>query len=558
MKSSVPTSGKVSPLRSSTFLLPPQTGPQRTVTGCASIRLDTYHDTSDLRAALRKIEAAFVSVEQKTAADATTSLSTAEEAGKATVDVRLASAGDSAPSQPTAVARKKCAATAPVLPKRGLPAILELSPQLVIHCFSFCTLQSLGVLCRVSVRMNVLVARQGTALWLAAARQRRILISVPACAQEELRDALLQRARERRAEEAYYEAEIARMEERLSARAQDIYAQNVDVDLTLRTNGGGSAPAATSPVPLWLRQQRMAQAKVCGAVDSADGAPALLSQSTEMCAKLQTEIEALEEMRRACESRLKLQEELLLQQDAQLRQWHSLLAPCKVSGSGHSLVPEAASTVTDSSHSQSESAETVASSKALISAAQIDAFERRMARLVLNGCISTSSAAIAGTPMEEPSLPVVLRRGVEDFASLELVLRALGCGEPINSFNPANHGGMFTGNNGAATTGAMAAAGASASAVRAAAARWNAFQKVCPTNEEYGKARLFFKSQALRAVPASAARVRSCAGGRCPANVDERSQQRASAKQMPALLRLSGFVRRVEAMSDAQVLQEWM
>ncbi|KAG5468204.1 hypothetical protein LSCM1_02180 [Leishmania martiniquensis] len=558
MKSSVSASGKVSPLRSNTFLLPSLKGSQRTGAGYTSIRLDTYHDTSDLRAALRKIEAAFLPVEQEAVASATANVSTAIETIKATVDVPLQNVGDGAPSRPAVVATKRSAAMAPTLPGSVQPAISKLSPQLVIYCFSFCNLRTLGVLCMVSVRMNVIVGSQGTALWLAAAHQRRIPIAVPARAREELRVALVQRARERHAEEAYYESEIARMEERLSVRAQDIYAQNVDVDLTLRTNGGSSMPAASRSVRLGLRQQLLARAKACAAVDSADTAPAAPSPSAETCAKLEREIEALEEMKRTCECRLNLQEELLRQQDAQLRQWQSLLVPCKVSESEPSLACEAAGAATVSSRSENGSAAATVPHPALVSAAEVDEFERRIARLVLNGCESTSLAERTGAPAGGARLPPVLRRGVENFASLELVLRALGCGEPHNGLHPTNQGSVLTGNVRDAATASTPTASAPGGAVRAAAKRWDAFQKVCPPNEEYEKARLFLKAQALQAGPAPTPRAQSGAGGRSPVNVANQSRQRPSAKQMAGLLRLSSFVRRVEAMSDAQVLREWM
>ncbi|CAG9581961.1 conserved hypothetical protein [Leishmania major strain Friedlin] len=473
-------------------------------------------------------------------------------------NVRLATIGDSASSRPTIVVERSTAIL-PKLPRRGPPAILRLPPQLVIYCFCFCNLQTLGVLCRVSVRINVLVARQGAELWLAAAQRRQIPISDSACAREELRKALVHRARERHAEEAYYKAEIARMEERLSARAQHIYAQNIDVDRTLQTNGGTSTPAAANPEPFWLRQQRTLQAKAGATVGSVDTTHTALSQSADMCAKLKTEIEALEEVKRACECRLNLQEELLLQHDAQIRQWQSLLLPCKLSAPKSSLASASAGAAAASSNTKNESAAAVASSPVLISAVQVDEFERRMARLVLNGPVSTSSASITHTSSGESSLPVVLRRGVENFGSLELVLRAVKCGEPITDLDPAHQVTVTTGNNKGTATAATAAEAASfEGAARAAAKRWSAFQKICPINEEYENARLFLKAQASRAVPAPTAHLRTDTNERSPANSDEQLQQQPSPKPTPALLRLSGFVRRAEAMSDAQVLQKWM
>ncbi|CBZ30263.1 conserved hypothetical protein [Leishmania mexicana MHOM/GT/2001/U1103] len=567
MKSSVPKSGKLPPLRSTTILLPPRTSPHSTAAGYTSIRLDTYHDTSDLRAALRKIEAVFTPADQEAptvpkrtaaAAGATTNVSKSDKTTKATANVRLANIGDSASSRSTIVVEKSTAIP-PRLPRRGPPAIFRLPPQLMIHCFCFCNLQTLGVLCRVSVRMNVLVARQGTVLWLAAAQRRRIPISDSACAREELLKALAYRARERHAEEVYYEAEIAKMEERLSARAQHIYAQNIDVDRTLQTNGETSTPAAASSEPFWLRQQRTLQARAGATVGSTDTAPEALPKSADMCAKLQTEIEALEEMKRACECRLNLQEELLLQHDAQLRQWQSLLFPCKLSAPSSSLAPASAGAATASSNTQNASAAAVASSPVLVSAAQVDEFERRMARLVLNGPVSTSSASITHAAPGESNLPVVLRRGVENFGSLELVLRAVKRGKPITDLDPANQDTVMTGNTKGTASAATAAAAASfEGAARAAVKRWNAFQKICPINEEYGNARLFLKAQASRAVPAPTAQPHTNTDGRSTADNDGQLQQQPSPKSIPALLRLSGFVRRAVAMSDAQVLQKWM
>ncbi|AIN97621.1 hypothetical protein LPMP_201270 [Leishmania panamensis] len=561
MRPSVFTSAKGPPLCSTTVLRPPLTTPQCTAAGYSTIRLDTYHDTSDLREALRKIEAAFMCVEQEAAGvvkpaaevmSSTADPSTGNGAIKGTADVQLERSDRRALSVST-ILFKKNAATASMPPRRGLPVVLQLSPQLVIYCFSFCNLQTLSVLCRVSVRMNVLLTRQGDALWLAAAQRRRIPIEVPACAREELRKVLLRRARERNAEEAHYEAEIARMEQRLSARAQEIYAQNVDVDFALRTSGAVSTQVAANTESFGLRQQRIPQAMAGAGVDFAGTTPAAVSQSAEMYAKLQTEIEALEEMKRACECRLNLQEELLLRQDAQLLQWQSLLLPCKLPKSYSPLAPAEGGAATAPIQTEKESADAAASLPALVSAAQVDNFERRIARLVLNGPVATSSAAITDESPGESSLPVVLRRGVENFASLELVLRAVGNGVPVTGSSPANADAVLASNAKATAT-----AAASDTAVRAAVRRWNAYKKICPTNEEYQKARLFLKAQVLRTVPGPMARVQCNTDGHCSAKADAQLQQQPSVREMPALIRLSGFVRRVEAMSDAQVLQEWM
>ncbi|KAK7200815.1 hypothetical protein NESM_000139900 [Novymonas esmeraldas] len=502
MKSTLSSNGKVPPLRSTTVLRPPATGPQHNTAGFASIRLETYHDTSDLKAALRELGAAFAVGEREAAAAPTTA--TAACSGEAThsgvvgepqrraADAPPPRSGAVPPARPTIVVVKKSSggAAAPEPRRSGRATLLQLPPQLVIHCASFCDLRTLGVLCCVSVRMNVLVTRQGGVLWVSAAQRRRITISVPACAREELRNALERRARERHAEEAYYEAEIAKMEERLSARAQDVYAQDVDVERILRAPVGAapSSAAASAPAPFWLRQQRLSQPTSSTAASTAPPAhpTAASPQQIEMCAKLQAEIEALEEARRTCECRLKLQEELLQQQDMQLRQWQSLLLlpPCDVQ-------EEAGATPEEPSAGGA-----AASATTTVSAAQLDAFERRVARLILGGSVATSV-----TPPGASELPAVLRRGVDSLAGVELVLRACGRGESAG----------------------------------AAAQRWSKFQKICPVNEEYANARLCLRMQ-----------------------TPPQSQHRPSAKQMPALLRLSGFVRRVEAMSDAEVLQAWM
>ncbi|GET92217.1 hypothetical protein, conserved [Leishmania tarentolae] len=560
MRSSVSKSGTTPPLRSTTVLLPPLTIPKSSAAGYTSIRLNTYHDTSDLRAALCKIQEVFMPTDQAalrvpkrsaTTAGASASTSTAAEAA---ASVQLAKMCDDVSSWPTIVVEKSTV-TQRSLKKKGLPAILRLAPQLVIYCFSFCNLQTLGVLCRVSVRMNVLVARQGSALWLAAAQRRRITISDPSCAREELRKALVHRAQERDAEEAYYEAEIARMEERLAARTQYIHSQNIDVDRTLQTNGDTSTPAAVKPEPFWLRQQRALQAKSGATVGSANTAPSALLQSTEMCTKLQTEIESLEEMKRACECRLNLQEELLLQQDAQLRQWQCLLLPSKMSALESSPSPASAGAATVSSGAQNQSGAAVAASPVLVSAAQVDEFERRIARLVLNGPASTSSASTTHATSGESSLPVVLRRGVESFASLELVLRAFGRGRPITESDSED---QETATMGSATATMAAAAASFDGAARAAAKRWSAFQKICPINGEYENVRLFLKAQAWRAASASPTHLHANTDGPRLAKNDGQVQQQPSPKPMPALLRLSGFIRRVDAMPDAQVLQKWM
>ncbi|KAG5493899.1 hypothetical protein JKF63_01731 [Porcisia hertigi] len=562
MRSFGPTKDKALPLRSTTIRHPERPTPQNAAADYSSIRLNTYHDTSDLRAALRKIEAAFAPVEQEgpTAPKPATAVSSAT-ANLGTAGVRQTKPGDSTKSRPTIVVVKRSAAVPPTPLRKGLPAILQLAPQLLIHCCSFCDLRTLGVLCSVSVRMNVLVARQGDELWLAAAKRRRIPIAVAGSAREELRKVLVERARERHAEEAYYEAEIARMEERLLARTQDIYAQNIDVDRTLRMYGAASTPAPVNPEPFWLQQRRRPLPKADDREKSTDTTISASAQSTEMRAKLRTEIEALEEMKRICQCRLKLQEEVLLDHDAQLRKWQSVLLPCEGADFESPIhrTPNRSEKVSSHTEGDAATATTMAATEGaaqkLVSPAQMDEFERRIVRLVLNGSAPTSSAAIADASSGDSNLPVVLRRGAENFVDLELVLRIVGRSELAAASAPANQGAVLTGNTkGTATTGATVAATGCDAALRAAAKRWCAFQKFCPTNEEYENARLLLKARARRDLPVSGAK----AHGEGASNADKPLRPPLTSRHMPALLRLSGFVRRVEAMSDSQVVREWM
>jgi hypothetical protein len=422
---------------------------------------------------------------------------------------------------------------------------MQLPPQLMLHCFSFCDLKALGVLCSVSVRLNVIVEQQGHALWAAAAQRRRIPVATPAASRAELERALEQRAQAQHAEEAFYESEIARMEERLRARAEDVYTQNVDVNRTIATGGdsgsargetdvlGTSADASAAP-PYWLRHQGLD-----GGPEEAGTREMKSSTLTQLCTKLRAEIEALAEAKRLCECKVSLHEDSLRQQEAQLQQWQAFLTPSVAAARSS----EAAGAVS-----------TQATTTPLITAAQLEQFERRIARLVLNGSITTSTPQ--GGDAMAADIPFVFRRGVEDFASLELVLRSLG----VNADNAAsfvqnlgNQESQLPGSTADEEGGCFAvttriAAEAPSLGARNAGKRWRAFQQVCPVNEEYGNVRCYLKLQELRAAALTSD------GGLQPSG----GGGRPSTKQIPALLRLSGFVRRVEAMTDSQVLQAWM
>lgn len=401
---------------------------------------------------------------------------------------------------------------------------MQLPPQLILRCFAFCDLKSLGVLCRVSVRLNVMVEQQGNSLWAAAALRHRVPVADPTAAREGLRRALEARATARNAEEAFYEAEIARMEERLRVRAADVYAQNVDVNRTIATGGGGVVEAATLPQPYWMRSQRGADRAVDSGTSAAAGEDKN-SMSSQLCTKLRSEIEALESARRSWESKVSLQEDALHEQAAQLRQWQTLLFP----GSNDTSPSSSPSTTNNPTSG-------TATSAALVSAIQLERFERRMARLVLNGATATAAVTVAEAAGDQSELPLVFRRGVENFASVELVLRVLGA-------HPGSDVGSASAETPQGDTTAGTERGVSAAA-RDAGRRWRAFQRIFPLNEDYESVRGYVVAQELR--------------GLLPTTVAGVGGGRPSAKQTPALLRVSGFVRRVEGMTDSQVVQAWM
>lgn len=502
--------------------------------GLGSIRLNTYHDSSDLKAALRELEAAFAT---PGAATTSTHASSLETKGVAHTGDRNSRAMNTTPKtstlpspvspnvtvivEPRAAASVSSPLPPPSRTSTSVPsAFIQLPPQLLLRCFAFCDLKTLGVLSSVSVRLNVIVEQQGSSLWAAAALRRRVPVANAAAARLELRRALEQRARARHAEEEFYETEIARMEERLRARAEDVYVQNVDVERTIASCGdscGGGAP------PYWLRRQRTGEPGLADRGSGTSGNAATIADnsiSAQLVTRLRAEVETLEEVKRLCECKMSLQEASLSQQEAQLQRWQALLSP-----------GEATTGATSSVNGPSEKD----ASSPLITAAQLEQFERRVTRLVLSGARSTTSAAAADED-ERADIPVVFRRGVEDFAGLELVLRALNA-----------HAGVE-----GAPSSAEDAPGSRAlpsAAARDAGKRWRAFQQVCPVNEEYENARFYLKSQELRATLPSAAGAPQSSGD---------SGARPSAKQTPALLRLSGFVRRVAAMTDSQVVQSWM
>lgn len=530
MKPNVPapssTRQAAPPLRSTTVSRSPATNRSTSVkAGFDSIKLDTYHDSSSLKAALRELEAAFAAPEASTSAAASSASQASTSAPNTNLFRRPANTtpqtDKSSAAKPniTVIVQPKAGASPPPLPARRQKSVpspfMQLPPQLILRCFSFCDLKALGVLCCVSIRLNVMVEQQGGTLWAAAALRHRIPIANAATARGELRRAMTARAAARDAEEAFYEAEIARMEERLRVRAEDVYAQNVDVNRTIATGGdsggvtSGPATATSSTQPYWLRSQRTTDS---GSAKEKKGD----SVTSQLCTKLRSEIEALEASRRAWESKVSLQEGSLREQAAQLRQWQALLLP------GIAMTPSA----TAASLTAPEGS---ALSAPLVSATELERFERRVARLVLNGAAATA-LTVADAGDEEDGIPAVLRRGVEDLATVELVLRVLGvhvAGGAAGSFAEAPQSEVRL-----------------SGAVRDAGRRWRAFQRVFPLNEDYESVRCFLVAQEVRGVLPTAA-----AG---------EGNGRPSTKQTPALLRVSGFVRRVERMTDSQVVQSWM
>lgn len=412
---------------------------------------------------------------------------------------------------------------------------MQLSSQLMLCCFAFCDLKTLGVLCCVSVRLNVMVEQQGSALWAAAAAQHRIPVANAAASRGELRRALEQRATARNAEEAFYEGEIARMEERLRARAEDVYAQNVDANRTIAAGGDVAAVrnSAASPQPYWLRQQMMAERGLGGGAQGSAPDDRNAITTSQLCAKLRAEIEALEEAKRLCECKINLQEDSLRQQEAQLLQWRALLF--------------SAAATNPASRGGVQSSEEPAASLPLITASQLERFERRIARLVLNGAMATTTTASPLSDSDVGDIPIVFRRGVETFAAVDLVLRVLGVLVGSEHASPPadapQSGGMQPGTD-AFKSEKEGQSPALAAAAREAGKRWRSFQQVCPLNEDYGSVRTYLSAQALR-------EARLAAG-------PNETNGRPSTKQTPALLRVSGFVRRVEAMTDSQVMQAWM
>lgn len=468
-------SHSVPPLRSTTLLRQPPSGDSSA--GPSSIRLQTYHDTSDLKKALQKLQDAY-------AGDAETVKKPGGCADSAVNPRR-------APEDPIVnVTTKKT--SEPVRKKRGC-ALLKLSSQELLMCFSFCNLASLGTLCRVSVRMRVLVDRQGDHLWAIQARKRNVSIPLHCNPKEVLRNELLRRQKERRSEEDFYEKEVNRLEACMSARAAENYAQDIDVDGTL------ASCHITSTIP--NSQKPTSQTKSS-------------RNTVEIFQKLQAEVQALEAIKEDCLSKMKTNQQLIEQENLRWAEMEQHLAHL---GCGNAAVSSELPPNTAADRDTVEAP--------LLTASKLDAFERRISRLVLEGRYTAAAIMRQSSTADDGNscdvLPVVLRRGITDFTTLELALRTVT--------------GRQTGDRPGGTA-----------ALTAAQKRWYAFQSFCPVNEEYCNIHFFL--HALACSSSNADTVESLA----------KKERRPSPKQLPALLRLSALIRRVDSMTDTDVLNIMM
>eukprot|EP00796_Vickermania_ingenoplastis_P007228 gene7229-5080_t len=330
-------------LRSKVLLTKPSANPDHKY-----IRLDTYHDSSDVYRALAKIQEA-----------CDYGLNEEEELDKMT-------------------SHNPSVLTGPWLQRKERPAtvvqINDMPADVLLRCFAFCDLRTLGTLCAVSNRFYVLANTHS--LWLPHAEARRVPLSDPRNARRELREFILRKRREKDREVQQCEDEYELLSRRMKERSEAIKLEPVNIEETL----GSHNPNAI----------------LHGTYTKSDGGKVLVS--TTFVKKMQETLVQLEELRDEVMDRMDKNNSMLNRQQEEL-----LRIERRLDGDKRS----------DNNASEEMGPLTLP---------DLLAFERRMVRLVLSGSglapATSSSRTDADTPQE---LPVAIRRGIIDFGTVELL-----------------------------------------------------------------------------------------------------------------------------------------
>lgn len=338
---------KEAPLRSKVVLTKPYV-----TSGDKFIRLDVYHDTTDVRKVLKKIQEC-----------CDYGLNEEEEIGRMTAKC------------PQVISGPWLETSRSETPSLSLN---DLSADILLRCLTFCDLRSLGTVSSVSSRFSVLTNTYY--LWETQANVLHVKLKDPREARKELKANLLakKRAKEREVEECESEYEL--LSQRMKARTEAIRSDPVNVEETLR---GSTLDGVL---------------KKSFSKESGGG----LLVSTSFITKMQETLAALEELRSDAMNKMERNDRKLTQQQEQL-----LMIEQRLCGKRESASAEESTT------------------ECQITLPKLIAFERRMVRLVLSGSNlatatqGTSSCVGGRDTLNE--LPVVLRRGIQDFGTLEIL-----------------------------------------------------------------------------------------------------------------------------------------
>lgn len=336
-------------LQSKVLLTQPSRNPDKK----GFIRLDTYHDSSDVYRALAKIQEA-----------CDYGLNEEEELARMT-------------------SHDPSLLTGPWLKRkgRGAPMLMnDLSPDILLRCFSFCDLRSLGTLSSVNSRFYVLANTYS--LWVPHAEARNIVVSDPRNARRELRDHVLEQRRKKDKEVLDCESEYERLALRMKERSEAIKSDPVDIERTLGSHNPGAI--------LTGKYKR-----------NSEGGQVLVSSS--FVKKIQDTLSSLEVLRGEVMNQMDANNRLLTSQQDQLISIEQRLEGEK--------------------HAEKEASST--SSASLLTLSDFIAFERRMVRLIIQGsklaAATTAPSECSDNDGRPPELPVALRRGITDFGTLDIL-----------------------------------------------------------------------------------------------------------------------------------------
>ncbi|KAG8342414.1 F box domain [Trypanosoma vivax] len=268
--------------------------------------------------------------------------------------------------------------------------INRLPGHVVVHCFTFCDLPSLAALSRVSRRFAAFANAHH--IWVAHALRLNKPINAPETARRDLRHEIQERWD---MEVLQHELECEELERRLHDRATAERAETVDVDRVLGNHVRSSLSSVRSRGGTFRRGINMGGIEVAnesgstfhnnGGTDNENRSTMGGRHCTEELRALQAQVEQLESVKRELLNSVRdikstLAEQQTLVHDLQRR----LTAPVNHDSSPTELTMDI-----------------------------VNSFERRICRIVLG-------------PVSD--LPLVLRRGVDDFGSMELLLQH-DCGE---------------------------------------------------------------------------------------------------------------------------------